>query len=112
MHSLPTVYEGASFFASKDGFPIGTRDTLEKPWRQSPGKQGSKHQQVLAANRPHVHRHRRSEQYSLRSCSRYPLGIDLDAVLVTNVNQTMLDCGAEMMAFVRSWPRDGHEGKT
>ena len=24
------IYEGASFFASKDGFPIGTFDTLEE----------------------------------------------------------------------------------
>ena len=39
------VYAGASFFASQDGFPIGTFDTLQEAMETLPGKEGPKHQQ-------------------------------------------------------------------
>ena len=55
------VYEGASFFASQDGFPIGTFDTLEEAMETLAWKARPKASAVLPAYRPHVHRHRRSE---------------------------------------------------
>ena len=55
------VYEGASFFASKDGFPIGTFDTLEEAMEALAWKARPKASAVPTAYRPHVHRHRRSE---------------------------------------------------
>ena len=39
------VYEGASFFASKDGFPIGAFDTLEEAMETLAWKARPKHQQ-------------------------------------------------------------------
>jgi hypothetical protein len=53
------IYEGASFFASKDGFPIGTCDTLEEAMEKLAWKARPK--AFLPAYQPHVHRHRGSE---------------------------------------------------
>jgi hypothetical protein len=43
------VYEGASFFASKDGFPIGTCDTLEEAMETLAWKAGDSEASAMKA---------------------------------------------------------------